>query len=146
MNNILNAVGLLLTGSDTTPNNSGASIWVYIALIALVVLMLVLPMITQRKRNKEYATMLESLTVGDTVKTIGGVIGRVTKIQDRNGTKTFIMETGLKNSKTTMEFDVAAVGYILNDKKPQAPVAQAEVKEAEVGGLPCVSASVKAKP
>lgn len=128
MNNILNVIERLAAGSDTTANNGG-SIWVYIALIGLVVLMLVLPMITQKKRNKEYATMLESLTVGDTVKTIGGVIGRVTKIQDRNGTKTFIMETGLKNAKTTMEFDVAAVGYILNDKTPKAPAEKVEVKE-----------------
>ena len=143
MNNILNVIERLAAGSDTTANNGG-SIWVYIALIGLVVLMLVLPMITQKKRNKEYATMLESLTVGDTVKTIGGVIGRVTKIQDRNGTKTFIMETGLKNAKTTMEFDVAAVGYILNDKTPKAPAEKVEVKE-EVKEAPKAEEKVEEK-
>ena len=112
MNTIFNMFNLLAeTSANTTANNNQVSIWVYVVLIGLVVLMLVLPMITQKKKNKEYSQMLESLSVGDTVKTIGGVIGRVTKIQERNGQKTLILETGVKNAKTTMEFDVNAVGY-----------------------------------
>lgn len=128
MNYILNVIEKLAETTADAQNNQG-SVWVYVALIALVVLMLVLPMITQRKRNKEYSTMLESLAVGDTVKTIGGVIGRVTKIQERTGgTKTIILETGLKNNKTTMEFDIAAVGMILNEKKPATPVVEEKVE------------------
>ena len=129
MNYILNIVENLAEDANANSNSQG-SIWVYVALIGLVVLMLVLPMITQRKRNKEYTSMLDSLAVGDTVKTIGGVIGRVTKIQERTGgTKTIILETGLKNNKTTMEFDIAAVGMILNEKKPVAPVVEKKVEE-----------------
>jgi len=125
----MNYIFNLLAEGTEAQNNQG-SVWVYVALIALVILMLVLPMITQRKRNKEYSSMLDSLAVGDTVKTIGGVIGRVNKIQEKNGAKTIIIETGVKGSKTTMEFDIAAVGMILNEKKPVASVA--EEKTAEV--------------
>lgn len=128
MNYILNIVENLAEDANANTNSQG-SIWVYVALIGLVVLMLVLPMITQRKRNKEYTSMLDSLAVGDTVKTIGGIIGRVNKIQEKNGVKTIIVETGDKGSKTTMEFDIAAVGMILNNKKPVAPVVKEKVEE-----------------
>ena len=117
-----------LASTAAAPQTSN-SVWVYVVLIALVVLMLVLPMITQKKRNKEYTQMLSSLEVGDTVKTIGGVIGRVTKIQEKNGQKSFILETGAKGTKTTMEFDIAAVGYILNEKTPKVEAKKEEKKE-----------------
>ena len=133
MNKILNLIDLLAsTSAVTTPSKEGTtSVWIYVILIALVVLMLVLPMITQKKRNKEYAQMLDSLSVGDTIKTIGGVIGRVTKINEKDGQKSFILETGAKGSKTTMEFDMAAIAYIVTaTNKPEAPKAE-EVKEEE---------------
>lgn len=135
MNFILNYIDMLANGSsaDSGANNT-TSIWVYVVLIVLIILMLVLPMITQRKRNKEYTEMLDSLCVGDTIKTIGGIIGRVTKIQEKDGAKSFILETGAKGTKTTMEFDIASVAYILKStaKKVEEPkVEEAEVKEVE---------------
>ena len=127
---MLNFISKLAESSATTGAGAGkGNIWVYVVLIGLVVLMLVLPMITQKKRNKEYTQMLSSLEVGDTVKTIGGVIGRVTKINEKNGQKSFILETGAKGSKTTMEFDIAAVGYILNEKAPKVEEKKTEKKE-----------------
>jgi len=134
MNFILNWLDMLAEGASvsSTPGdaaNNQSSIWVYVVLIVLVVLMLVLPMITQRKRNKEYTQMLDSLNVGDTVKTIGGVIGRVTKITEKDGQKSFILETGAKGSKTTMEFDIAAIGYILNSTKKTVETKVEEKKE-----------------
>ena len=141
MNKILNFIDLLAessaaTSSDAAANN-GSSIWIYVVMIVLVVLMLVLPSITQRKRNKEYTQMLDSLNVGDTIKTIGGVIGRVTKITEKDGQKSFILETGAKGSKTTMEFDIASVAYIVNStkkaekKEEEKPLVEATPAEAE---------------
>ena len=102
---------LLLSGEAAT--NNGSSIWIYVVLIVMVVAMLVLPSITNRRRMKEYNQMLDQLRVGDEVRTIGGVVGRVTKINTKGELKTFVLETGAKGSKTTMEFDMAAVGTVL---------------------------------
>ncbi|MBQ9790883.1 MAG: preprotein translocase subunit YajC [Clostridia bacterium] len=150
MNKILNFVDLLAestsTSSDANANN-GSSIWVYVVMIVLVVLMLVLPAITQRKRNKEYTQMLDSLNVGDTIKTIGGVIGRVTKITEKDGQKSFILETGAKGNKTTMEFDIASVAYIVSStaKKVEEPKVE-EKKEENAEAAAAESETAPAEP
>lgn len=123
---------LLETSAETTgkTTNGAGSWWIYVVLLVLVVLMLVLPTITNRKRMKEYDQMVNQLHVGDTIRTVGGVIGRITKISDKDGVKTFILETGAKNNKTTMEFDIGSVGTVLKSTaKPEEKVE--ETKNAE---------------
>ncbi len=124
-------LNLLLDGStETTTKNQGGNWWIYLILLGLVVLMLVLPTITNRKRMKEYDQMVNALHVGDTVRTVGGVIGRITKISEKDGVKTFILETGAKNNKTTMEFDIGSVGTVLKSTaKPEEKVEKEEKKE-----------------
>lgn len=126
---------LLETSAETTgkTTNGAGSWWIYVVLLVLVVLMLVLPTITNRKRMKEYDQMVNQLHVGDTIRTVGGVIGRITKISDKDGVKTFILETGAKNNKTTMEFDIGSVGTVLKSTaKPEEKVEKVEeTKKAE---------------
>lgn len=128
-------LNLLLTAtntSDAAAPKQGS--WViYVILIALVVVMLVLPTITNKRRMKEYNTMLDQLRVGDEVRTIGGVIGRVTKISNKGEVKTFTLETGSKGSKTTMEFDLSAVGTVLKSTyvEETATKEDKKVKKAE---------------
>lgn len=126
---------LLETSAETTgkPASGAGSWWIYVVLLVLVVLMLVLPTITNRKRMKEYDQMVNQLHVGDTIRTVGGVIGRITKISDKDGVKTFILETGAKNNKTTMEFDIGSVGTVLKSTvKPEEKVEKVEeTKKAE---------------
>ena len=125
-------LNLLLEGStETTTKNQGGSWWIYLILLGLVVLMLVLPTITNRKRMKEYDQMVNALHVGDTVRTVGGVIGRITKISEKDGVKTFILETGAKNNKTTMEFDIGSVGTVLKSTAKQEEIAPKEEKKEE---------------
>lgn len=123
---------LLETSAETTEKttNGAGSWWIYVVLLVLVVLMLVLPTITNRKRMKEYDQMVNQLHVGDTIRTVGGVIGRITKISDKDGVKTFILETGAKNNKTTMEFDIGSVGTVLKSTaKPEEKVEKTEKVE-----------------
>ena len=47
---------------------------------ALMVLMLVMSIVPQRKRQKEAQKMMDSLTAGTKVKTIGGFIGEIKSI------------------------------------------------------------------
>lgn len=121
-------LNLLLTSSETESKPTG-SWWFYLVLLVLVALMLILPTITNKKRMKEYDQMVNSLHVGDTIRTVGGIIGRITKIREKDGMKTFIMETGAKNNKTTMEFDIGSVGVVL--KSTAKPVVE-EKKEEKV--------------
>lgn len=93
------------------------TIVLWVVLILVLVVMLVLPMITQRKRNKEYMQMIDSIRVGDTVRTAGGVIGRVTKIMDKGEIKTVILETGSKAEKSYMEFDIQMIGAVLKSTR-----------------------------
>lgn len=105
--------------------------WIYIVLIGLILVMLVLPMITNRKRTKEYNNMLDNIRVGDTIRTVGGIIGRITKINDKDGYKTIIIETGAKNAKTTMELDMASIYGVINSTKAVAPKVEEQKEEVK---------------
>lgn len=58
-----------------------------IAIMALMYFMMIRP---QRKREKETKSMIDAMKVGDKVVTIGGIMGKVTKIKDN----TVVIETG----------------------------------------------------
>ena len=123
---------LLLT--ETAEQNPKDSWWIYLVLIGLIIVMLVIPSISNRKRSKEYNEMINNISVGDTVRTVGGVIGRIVKINEKDGYKTIILETGAKNSKTTMEFDMASIYVVLNSKnkpaeKKEEPAVEAKAEE-----------------
>ncbi len=59
-------------------NNS--NIIMIVVLGVLMVLMLVMSIVPQRKRQKEAQKMMDSLTAGTKVKTIGGFIGEIKSI------------------------------------------------------------------
>lgn len=121
----------LLEGAETGAG-LGNQWWIYLVLIGMVIVMLVVPSITNRKRAKEYNDMVNAIGVGDTVRTVGGIIGRIVKVTEKDGYKTFILETGAKNSKTTMEFDIASIYTVLNSKnKPAAAPATEKVEETK---------------
>ncbi|MBQ8451483.1 MAG: preprotein translocase subunit YajC [Clostridia bacterium] len=94
---------------------------IYGVLILILVVMLILPYFTQRKRNQEYTKMIQALKVGDLVQTQDGVIGKVIKLSDKGEIKTVILETGAKNEKSYIEFNIGAVAYVLNASKPAQP-------------------------
>ena len=103
------------------------TIIIYAVLIVALLAMLIMPYFTQRKKNQEYMKMLDSIKVGDLVKTAGGIIGKITKIQDKGEIKTVILETGAKGSKSTMEFDMSMVYCVL--KSTKAPAEEAKTEE-----------------
>lgn len=125
----------ILEGQPATFANSW---WIYVVLIGLIVLMLVVPMFTNRKRAKEYNDMINGIHVGDTIRTVGGIIGRITKINEKDGYKTIIVETGAKGSKTTMELDMASVYAVINStaKKQEEPKVEEKPAEEKVEEKP----------
>ena len=97
--------------------NAGGGVVMWVVLLALLGFMLIMPYFTQKKRNREFMTMLESIKVGDLVKTAGGIIGRVNKISDKGDIKTVILETGSKTEKSYMEFDMTMIYCVLKSSK-----------------------------
>ncbi|WP_461204554.1 preprotein translocase subunit YajC [Clostridium sp. DL1XJH146] len=56
-----------------------SSLLPFIAMIAVFYLVLFLP---ERKRKKKYQTMVDSLKVGDEILTRGGIVGRISNLQE----------------------------------------------------------------
>ncbi len=99
-------------------NTNVGTIIIYAVLILILVGMLIMPYFTQKKKNQEFVKMLDSIRVGDLVKTAGGIIGKVTKITDKGEIKTVILETGSKTEKSYMEFDMSMIYCVLKSTKP----------------------------
>ena len=67
----------------------------FLPMILIIVFMIVLIYLPQKRQDKKDAAMRSSLEIGDQVTTIGGVIGRVVAIKD----DTFVLETGADRVK-----------------------------------------------
>ncbi len=72
--------------TTTAPTGGGASsgtismvVWL-VVLGALFYFMLIYP---QKKRTKNFSQMMNNLKKGDTVITVGGIVGKVTDIKDK---------------------------------------------------------------
>lgn len=121
MNNFLLAAG-----------NTSSIIWL-VLLIAMVIVMLVLPSISQKKRATAYQEMQNRLRSGDKVQTVGGIVGKIHKIKESNGVKTVFIETGDKNNKVVIEFDINAIaGVVEGIPNPNADAPQVAETENPV--------------
>jgi len=97
----------------------GAGNWLSLLIFPLLLVIMYFFMIRpQRKQEKEAAAMRDSLSVGDEITTIGGIIGRVINVKD----DTFVLET--TRDRTRIRFERSAIKRI--DRKYDAPEAPAE--------------------
>lgn len=88
-----------------------------VAMIAIMYFLLIRP---QRKKEKQTKEMIAALNVGDVITTIGGIMGKVTKIKDDE----IMLVTGMvgnPNERSTMRFAKWAIRDV---------VKKAEVKDA----------------
>ena len=96
--------GVLLTNSGTNGSASLLSMLLpFVILIAVFYFLLIRP---ENKKKKAAAKMRSELAVGDEITTIGGVVGRVVKIEDN----TIIIETS--EDRVRMEFAKWAVSTV----------------------------------
>ena len=63
--------------------------------VVFIVLMWLLLIRPQRKKEKKAKEMLKTLTVGDEVVTISGVVGRIVQVKDDG----FVIESGVDRTK-----------------------------------------------
>ena len=117
---------LLEASTNTTGANGGGgngSLFSLLLFPLLLIIMYLFMIRPQRKQEKEAAAMRNSLSVGDEVTTIGGIIGRVINVKE----DTFVLET--TRDRTRIRFERTALKRI--DRKYDAPVVTApEVTEA----------------
>jgi len=88
---------------------AGTIIWL-VVMIAIFYFMLIKP---QKKKEKETKAMLDALKPGDSVVTIGGIIGKVLKIKDDK----VCIEIGDRQSKHPMTIKREAVASVTPCKK-----------------------------
>ena len=107
-------------GSQTANPYSGLiSIGMLVAVIAIFYFLMIRP---QSKRNKQIKEMLDNLTVGNRVRTIGGLYGTVAEIKDDD---VVVIEVGYEN-KVKIAFARSAIAQV-NDEGVEAE----DVKEVQ---------------
>ena len=67
----------------------------FLPMVLIIVFMIVLIYLPQKRQDKKDAAMRNSIEIGDKVTTIGGIVGRVVAIKD----DTFVLETGADRVK-----------------------------------------------
>lgn len=100
------ATGAPNTGTGGNLMASLTSLLPFLLMIAILYFLIIRP---QRKKDKENKEMLANLKVGDEICTIGGVVGRVSKIKDEK----IYVETGAKNEGVTMLMERWAVRNVI---------------------------------
>ena len=73
---------LLLEGETTATTGAGGGLVTIIMLVAMVGVFYFFLYRPQKKQEKQQRAMMDALTVGDEITTIGGVVGRVVSIKE----------------------------------------------------------------
>ena len=125
--------------------NSGSFI-IYILLAVMLVGMVLFPMLSNKKRQKQYNEMQNALRPGTKIMTIGRMIGTIVKVYSDN---TIELDVGTEGNPVIIVINREAVGINLSaqatpvdkkEKKEVAPEVSAPAEEtAEVSTTPSES-------
>ena len=91
-----------------------------VVMIAVMYFMLIRP---ENKKKKAAEEMRSSLKVGDTITTIGGIVGTICAVKDQ----TIVMETGA--DRVRIEFTKWAISSKGTQSTEEAPVPEKEEKK-----------------
>ena len=95
--------------------------WLYLIIGVILVGMILLTIIPQKKRQKQQQEMMNSLTVGTKIMTIGRLVGVIVQV---NADNTLHVNVGTEAQPTVIVIDRNAVGLVLqNVAAPAAPAA-----------------------
>lgn len=127
----------LISDANNGDGGSGWTIWVIVGVVVLLlVAMIVLPMITNKKRAKTENEKRDSLSVGDTIMTIGGIVGVVKSISEpAPNRKEFVIETGDGEKTTTITLDIKALYLIINSVNKPAEIMQPSNSSSSVENI-----------
>lgn len=99
----------------------GTILWL-VVMIALFYFMLIRP---QKKKEKQTKAMLDALKVGDSVTTIGGIVGKVLKIKDDK----VCIEIGDRTHKHPMTIKREAIATVVPCTKEKRAKTDIEILE-----------------
>ena len=80
----------------------------FLPIVILLVFMIVLVYLPQKRQDKKDAAMRNSIEIGDKVTTIGGIVGIVCAISDKDDT--LVIETG--SDRTKIRFRRSAISGV----------------------------------
>lgn len=93
--------------TTTNPGSSGM-LSLVITMVLMLGMMYFMIYRPQKKQEKKDAEMRSNLEIGDKVTTIGGVVGRVVAISDKDST--ILLETG--SDRVKIRFTKTAIGSV----------------------------------
>lgn len=112
-------------------NPDGITQWILpIVLLVLVVGIFVLNYFRSKKSQESMKNMVDSLKVGDNVKTYSGLYGKIIEIVETTDGKVAILETGSEKNKGIFSIDINAI-YGIDEKKPVVYDAEGNIVDPE---------------
>ncbi len=112
------------SGATAAEGNWFGQWGIYVVFGVLLVGMILLMILPQRKQKKRQEEMMSKLAVGSIVTTIGGIVGEVVQLDETH----IWLLTGLDENKTTMQFLRQAIHSVA--PAPGSPEAEA-IEQAE---------------
>ena len=109
------------TTTGAGANGGGGSLLSLLIFPVLLIVMYLFMIRPQRKQEKEAQAMRDSLSIGDEVTTIGGIVGVVVNVKDEK----FVMETGADQVR------IELAKWALSSNETAAEAAKAEAKKAQ---------------
>ena len=109
----------------------GIAQWILpIVLLVLVVGIFILNYFRSKKSQETMKDMVDSLKVGDNVKTYSGLYGKIIEIVETTDGKVAILETGSEKNKGIFSIDINAI-YGIDEKKPVVYDAEGNIVDPE---------------
>ena len=84
------------------------TLFTLLPMILIIVFMFILIYLPQKRQDKKDAAMRSSIEIGDKVSTIGGIVGIVCAIADKDDT--IVLETG--SDRTKIRFRRSAIARV----------------------------------
>lgn len=120
-------MNILFAAEPNNVNNPWPMLLILVGFFAIYILMSVLP---QRKRRKQMMEMMNSMTIGTEVKTIGGMLGKIVSMNEDSGV--YVINVGTDEAPTYITIEKTAIYIPTPVAAPVEETAEAEeAPEAE---------------
>lgn len=119
---------ILAAGDAATASSSSAMLSMLITFVPIIIVFYLFIIRPQKKREKEEKEMRESISIGDEIVTIGGIIGLVVRQTD----DTLVIETGGDRSKLRIQKSAVRENITAMERRQSAAAAEKNASGAEV--------------
>ncbi len=117
-------LSLLTTIATAAPASAGGTLYPFIFMIIMLVVLYFIMIRPQRKKEKADAEMRKNVQVGDEIETIGGIVGIITKVEDQ----TVVIETSSDRCKMRIKKWAISQNVSATEEAKKAEAAKAAEK------------------